>query len=159
MSSPQSPIANRHFIRSPHTLSPLNDDVSHGYTLCTPSMMMAINDYCYHGPLQSTPPQWLWIQHDNRRWLGNCFCTKGWLAWLADDCQKDMRRCRIIQYITTLDPSSAQPLVRHFSCSLFNDILTPPHFNTQQECSLLEVGKTTYLSTHIDKCLLEGVIR
>ena len=33
-------ITNGHYVQSPHTLSPLNDDVSHGSTLCSPSMIM-----------------------------------------------------------------------------------------------------------------------
>ena len=64
-------IGNSHSAWSPHTMYPLNDDVSHVYTLCLPSIIMALMDthsspLNYYGSHGYTlfPPQWWWIQHD-----------------------------------------------------------------------------------------------
>ena len=47
----------------------------------------------------------------------------------------------------------------NFSWSLFDDILTPPLFNLKCDHLLIEVGKFSYLYTHVDKCLLQGFKR
>ena len=63
----QPVMAKSHSIRSLQNLSPLNDDGSHVYTLCPPSIIMSpmdphyvpLNDDGSRGSLQSVPPQLL----------------------------------------------------------------------------------------------------
>ena len=51
------------------------------------------------------------------------------------------------------------PQLSNFSCSLFNDILTSPPFNIQHECLLIDISKIVNIYIHVDKGILEGVIR
>ena len=95
----------------------------------------------------------------NRSCWGNFLCTNVRLAWLEDDCCVHIRRVRIRQYITPLIHPWTTPELGGFSCSLFDDIFTPPPFNLQRIHLLLEVRQITYLSTHMYQGIFEGIRR
>ena len=188
MIRPTLVITNSHSIWSPHTMSPLNDDVSHVYTLCYPSMLIypmdphyvPLIDDRYHGSKLCPPsmimapmyPHYVPLIYDGSHGSlqyallidygshgSTLFTTQLWCL---------PRLPPIFPPSTMMDPSWLKLSLLHtwpttqlgkFSCSLFDDILTPPIFNLQRGRSLLEVGNFSYLYTHVDKCLLQGVRR
>ena len=116
---PQLLIANRHSIRYPHTLSPLNDDGSHGSTICPSSMIMdpmstnyvPLIDNGYHG--STLFPTQLW-----------------WIPCLTPFPPPSMMMDPSWWRGSLLHPCTT-PHLGDFSFSLFYDILTPPLFNIQ----------------------------